>query len=88
MKTTEEYMNDPRITNDPEMMAAPDPIREIHAIRLKHQDETAGMKAEAIAEYYNKKSAAFLAKSGLSLCYDLVGQGKVKSREIQAVSGK
>jgi hypothetical protein len=88
MKTTKEYMNDPRITNDPEMMAAPDPIREIHAIRLKHQDETAGMRPEEIVEYYNKKSAVFFSKFGLSLCHDQLGQGKVKPREIQTVSGK
>ncbi|MDR0624059.1 MAG: hypothetical protein LBG10_06465 [Treponema sp.] len=80
MKTVQEYMNDPRITNDPEMMAALEPIREIHAIRLKHQDETAGMSPEEIAEYYNKKSAAFLARSGLSLCYNLAGQGRLPAR--------
>jgi hypothetical protein len=77
MKTVEEYMNDPRITNDREMMAALEPIREIHAIRLKHQDETAGMAPEEITEYYNKKSEALLARSGLSLCYDLTGKGKI-----------
>jgi hypothetical protein len=76
MKTVQEYMNDPRITNDPEMMAALEPIREIHAIRLKIQDETAGMTAEEL----NKKAEASLAKRGLSLCYDLVGQGKINNR--------
>jgi hypothetical protein len=40
MKSVQDYMNDPRITGDPEMMKAPKTIREIHAIRLKHQDET------------------------------------------------
>jgi hypothetical protein len=81
MKTVQEYMNDLRITSDPEMMAALEPIREIHAIRLKHQDETAGMAPEQIAEYYNKKSETFLARSGLSLCYDLVGKGKLSTVE-------
>jgi hypothetical protein len=33
-RTVDEYMN------DPEMMAALEPIREIHAIRLKHQDKS------------------------------------------------
>jgi hypothetical protein len=72
MKSVQDYMNDPRITNDPEMMAAMEPIREIHAIRLKVQDETAGMTAEE----RNKRAEVSLAKRGLSICYDLVGQGK------------
>jgi hypothetical protein len=76
MKTVQEYMNDPRITNDPEMMAAMEPIREIHAIRLKVQDETAGMTAEE----RNKRAEASLAKRGLSICYDLVGRGKSRPK--------
>ncbi|MDR3130672.1 MAG: hypothetical protein LBU18_03925 [Treponema sp.] len=76
MKTVQDYLNDPRITNDPEMMAAMEPIREIHAIRLKIQDETAGMTAEE----RNKRAEASLAKRGLSICYDLVGRGKIRPR--------
>jgi hypothetical protein len=34
MKTAQDYMNDPGILNDPELMAAPEELREIHAIRL------------------------------------------------------
>jgi hypothetical protein len=78
MKTVQEYMNDPRITGDPEMTAALEPVRTIHAIRLKHQDETAGMTVEEEAEYYTKKSAAFFAKAGITPYYDLAGQGKLK----------
>ena len=62
-KTVKDYMNDPRILNDRGVMEAPRCIREIHAIRLKIQDETAGMTATERTEYYNKKSAAFLSRS-------------------------
>ncbi|MDR1948794.1 MAG: hypothetical protein LBQ38_05345 [Spirochaetaceae bacterium] len=68
-KTVKEYMSDPRILNDPEMRGAPEAIREIHAIRLKHQDETAGMTPEEHAAYVNKKAAAFLARSGITPGY-------------------
>jgi hypothetical protein len=87
MKTVQEYMNDPRITNDPEMMAALEPIREIHAIRLKHQDERAGMSPAEEIDYLNKKAEAFLAPMGKTLCYDLAGQGKLKPR-VPAPVGK
>jgi hypothetical protein len=53
-------------------------IREIHAIRLKLQDETAGMTPEEIADFYNKKAEAFLAPMGKTLCYDLVGRGRIQ----------
>jgi hypothetical protein len=51
MKTVQEYMTDPRLLNDPGFLAAPEEIREIHAIRLKHQDETAGMTGAEEADY-------------------------------------
>jgi hypothetical protein len=70
-------MNDPRLLNDPGMAEALEPIREIHAIRLKIQDELAGMSPEEEADYLNKKAEAM----GFSLCYDLVGQGKLKPRQ-------
>jgi hypothetical protein len=65
-KTVKDYMNDPRILNDRGVMEAPRCIREIHAIRLKIQDETSGMTPAERTEYYNKKSAAFLSRSGAS----------------------
>jgi hypothetical protein len=77
MKTVQEYMSDPRLLKDPDMAKALEPIREIHAIRLKLQDETAGMTPEEVADFYNKKAEAFLAPRGQTLCYDLVGQGKL-----------
>jgi hypothetical protein len=81
MKTVQEYMNDPRLLDDPDMAGALGPIREIHAIRLKLQDETAKMTPEEVADFYNKKAEAFLAPMGKTLCYDLIGQGKLKSRQ-------
>jgi hypothetical protein len=66
-KTVKDYMNDPRILSDRGVMEAPRCIREIHAIRLKQQDETAGMTAEELNEYFIKKSAPFLARYGIIL---------------------
>jgi hypothetical protein len=40
MKTVQEYMNDPALVNEP--MA----LREVHAARLKIQDETKNMTIE------------------------------------------
>jgi hypothetical protein len=77
MKTVQEYMNDPRILNDPDMAGALEPVREIHAIRLKIQDEKA-LIGEA---EYNKRIKATLAQRGFFICYDLAGQGKLKPRQ-------
>jgi len=50
MKTAQDYLNDPRLLGDPDMAVALEPVRGIHAIRLKIRDETAGMTmAEKIA---------------------------------------
>jgi hypothetical protein len=81
MKTVQDYMNDSWLLNDPDMAGALEPIREIHAIRLKLQDETAGMTPEEVADFYNKKAEAFLAPMGKTPCYDLVGQGKLRPRQ-------
>ena len=80
MKTVADYLNDPRILNDPDMAGTLEPIREIHAIRLMLQDERSGMSPEEEVKYLNNKAEAFLAPMGKSLCYDLVGQGKMKPR--------
>jgi len=66
MKTVQEYLSDPRILNDPGMAKALDPIKEIHAIRLKLQDETAGMTEAERIEFINKKGREALARNGLS----------------------
>ena len=43
MKTVQEYMNDPRITDDPGLVDAPESVREVHAIRLMLQERRANM---------------------------------------------
>ena len=80
MKTVKEYLSDPRMLNDLKMAAALEPIKEIHSIRLKIQDETANLTTAEKIEFLNKEAEAFLAPMGKSLCYDLVGQGKLDSR--------
>jgi hypothetical protein len=82
MKTVQDYMNDPRILNDPGMAGALEPVRKIHAIRLMSQDERAGMTAEEETEYLNKQARAFLARLGLTpQLVNLSGQGKLKPRQ-------
>jgi hypothetical protein len=78
MKTVQEYMNDPRITEDPGLMASPKEIRTIHAIRLKQHDETAGMSFEEKTEFHRKRTDAMFASLGLPLpeYVNLSGQGK------------
>jgi hypothetical protein len=81
MKTLNDYMTDPRILDDEEMMAAPEPVREVHAARLKIQDETAGMSAAERNAYYQKKSANFFDKLGITPQYvNFSGQGRVAVR--------
>jgi hypothetical protein len=77
MKTVQEYMNDPRILNDPGMEEALEPVKEIHAIRLKIQDETTGMTTAEKIDLLNREAEAFLAPMGKTLCYDLAGKGKL-----------
>ncbi len=80
MKTVKEYLSDPRMLNDLEMAVALEPIKEIHSIRLKIQDETANMTTAEKIEFLNKEAEAFLAPMGKSLYYDLAGRGKLDSR--------
>jgi hypothetical protein len=91
MKTVQEYMNDPRIVNDPEMLDATDLIKEIHAIRLRLQDETAAVTADQMDEYRRKereKIDADCARLGFKLNYiDLDGQGLLQPGDM-AVVGK
>ena len=80
MKTVQEYMNDPRMLNDPGMAEALEPVKEIHAIRLMLQDETAGMSAEEKAAYHKKGAEALFASLGLPppKYVNLSGQGKLE----------
>jgi hypothetical protein len=83
MKTIQEYMNDPRMLNDPDMAAALEPVKEIHAARLMIQDETAGMTAAEKAAYHKKNAAALFSGLGLPLpeYVNLSGQGRLKPRQ-------
>jgi hypothetical protein len=65
MKTVQEYMSDPRILNDPAMVGALEPVKEIHAIRLMIQDETAGMSAAEKATYHKQGVMALFSSLGL-----------------------
>lgn len=78
MKTIHDYLNDPRISNDRDMAEALEPVREIHAIRLKIQDEIAGMTLPEKVKFLNNEAEVFLASIGKSLCYDLAGNGKLE----------
>jgi hypothetical protein len=84
MKTVQDYLNDPRLLNDPNMIGALEPIKEIHAIRLKIQDETAGMSAMEEASYHRQKTADLFSSLGLPppQYVDLSGQGKLKPRQM------
>ena len=64
-------------------MSSPEEIRTIHAIRLKQQDETAGMSFEEKEALHRKKTDAMFASLGLPppKYVDLSGQGKMKPRD-------
>jgi hypothetical protein len=66
MKTVQEYLNDPRMLNDPDMAAALEPVKEIYAARLMIQDETAGMTAAQKSEYLKKKYVCHVCQHGAS----------------------
>jgi hypothetical protein len=89
MKTVQEYMNDPRIVNDPEMLEASDLIKEVHVIRLRLQDETASLTPDQIEEYRRKereKTDADCARLGFKLNYvDFDGQGLLQPRDMDVV---
>jgi hypothetical protein len=81
VKTIQDYLNDPRILNDPGLMAAPEEIREVHAIRLKQHDETAGMTAAEEKDYYTRKAKDLFADIGaVPEFVNFAGQGKLKPR--------
>jgi hypothetical protein len=82
MKTVQEYMNDPRILNDPQMAGALEPVKEIHAARLMIQDETAGMSMAEKAAYYKQGSKALFTSLGLASpkYVNLSGRGKTKAK--------
>jgi hypothetical protein len=65
------------------MAGALEPVKEIHAIRLMIQDETARMSAAEKATYHKQSVTVLFASLGLPpLKYvNFSGQGKVKPRE-------
>ena len=79
MKTVQDYFNDLRITGDQGLMRGPEEIRTIHAIRLKQQDETAGMSFEEKAALHRERTDAIVAGLGMpTLQYvNFAGQGKL-----------
>jgi hypothetical protein len=54
-KSFDDYLNDPRIKNEP--MG----LRITHAMRFKVQDETKGMTPSERTAYYNGSATGFLA---------------------------
>jgi len=81
MKTVADYMNDPRLLNDPEMAGALEPIREIHAARLMLQDETDGMTTPEKVAFINARGKENLAKLGLTpKIVNLSGKGKLRPK--------
>jgi hypothetical protein len=78
MKTIDDYMNDPRLLEEPE---TDEPVRKIHAARLMLHDETAGMSIEERVAFINARGKATLARLGLPpVLVNLSGQGKLKPR--------
>jgi len=89
MKTVEDYLNDPRLVNDPDMADALEPVRRIHAIRLKIQDEraemiAAGMTTAEINALYKKQIAESFARQGLPppQYVSRAGMGKIKPKKV------
>jgi hypothetical protein len=86
MRTVQDYMNDPRIVNDKGLMDGPEEIRKIHAIRLKLQDETAGMTTAEFNAYSMRKLEKLFEDTGYTPeIVNLSGQGKLKRREAATV---
>jgi hypothetical protein len=57
MRTFEDYLNTPELAKEPVF------LQEIHAARLKIQDETKGMTANERAAYYNRAAEFLTCKS-------------------------
>jgi len=92
MKTIEDYMNDPRIVNDPDMEEALEPVRRIHAVRLKIQDEkatmiAAGMTIAEINALYKKQIDEMFTRQGLPppQYVDRTDFGKIKPEKVVGV---
>jgi hypothetical protein len=62
-KTFDEYLNDPRIKDEP--MG----LRTVHAMRFKVQDETQGITAAEEAAYYHEGTKAAFSRIGITPKY-------------------
>ncbi|GHU51787.1 hypothetical protein FACS189496_0790 [Bacilli bacterium] len=80
--TVQDYMHDPRLLSDPDMEGALEPIKELHAARLKIQDETSGMAANEEAAYHKNNLDALFSSKGRPLpqFVNFSGQGKLRVR--------
>ena len=87
MKTALDYLDDPRIANDLELISGTEEARTIRAIRLKHQDETAGMTIEGKLEFHRRKTDTAFATLGLPppQYANLTGQGKISPKAALSV---
>jgi hypothetical protein len=59
-KTFDDYLNDPRIKNEP--MG----LRMTHAMRFKVQDDTAGMTSEEEVAYYHEGTIEIFSRLGIT----------------------
>jgi hypothetical protein len=83
MKTIQEYMNDPRLPNDPTTAGEMEPVKEIHAARLMLMDETAGMTVQEKCDYLNNKARDVLSSIGADpLLVSFPDGGKLRPRAI------
>jgi hypothetical protein len=81
-----DYMNDLRLLNDPDMKDALEPVKEVHAIRLRLQDEMAGMTPQQQADSMNASSRDFLARIGMSAqLVNRSGMGRLPTRHTATV---
>jgi Zn/Cd-binding protein ZinT len=63
MKTINDYLNDPALVSEPRA------LREVHAARLKIQDETKNMTSEEKKAYYHDGATAFFTRLGITPQY-------------------
>jgi hypothetical protein len=82
--TVQDYMHDPRLLSDPDMEGALEPIKELHAARLKIQDETSGMTVSEEAAYHKNNLDALFSSKGRPLpqFVNFSGQGKLRARVV------
>lgn len=79
-------MNDPRLLNDPATAGEMEPIKKIHAARLRLMDEMAGMSGQEKCDYINNKARDILSSIGADpLLVSFPEGGKLRPRTIPRV---